>query len=66
MENVYAKPSIQNISKVAGTDSASNEKSAEAANDNCQQDNDINSQVTQKVTDTLELHSSEVAEVHED
>ena len=67
MENVYAKASIQNISKVAGTDSASNEKTAEVANDYCQQkDNDINSQVTQKVTDTLELHSSEVVEEHED
>ena len=67
MENVYAKPSIQNISKVAGRDSTSNEKSAQLANDDCQQkDNDINSQVTRKVTDTLELHSSEVAEVDED
>ena len=67
MENVYAKPSIQNISKVAGRDSASNEKSAQAAHDYCQQkNNDINSQVTRKVTDTLELHSSEVAEVDED
>ena len=67
MENVYIKPSIQNICKVAGTDSTSNEKSAQVANDYCQQkDNDINSQVPRKVTDSLDLHSSQVAEVHED
>ena len=67
MENVYAKPSSQNISKVTGTDSASNEKSAEVANDNCQEkDNDINSQVTRAVTDTFYLHSSVVAELNED
>ena len=67
MENVYTKPSVQNISNVAATDSANNEKSVEVANDNCQEkDNDINTQVTRTVTDTLDLHSSVVAELNED